>query len=88
LSGNPLATVAGVKTLQLADAGVYQRLDARSEKWRSELVSALDAAGVTYRLQNAGNLFSVFLGVDSPVRNYDNPSLSMPRLTPRSSTRC
>ncbi|MBD4197419.1 aminotransferase class III-fold pyridoxal phosphate-dependent enzyme, partial [Xanthomonas citri pv. citri] len=52
LSGNPLATVAGVKTLQLADAGVYQRLDARSEKWRSELVSALDAAGVTYRLQN------------------------------------
>ena len=72
LSGNPLATVAGVKTLQLADAGVYQRLDARSEKWRSELVSALDAAGVTYRLQNAGNLFSVFLGVDSPVRNYDN----------------
>ena len=72
MSGNPLATVAGVKTLQLADAGVYQRLDARSEKWRSELVSALDAAGVTYRLQNAGNLFSVFLGVDSPVRNYDN----------------
>ena len=72
LSGNPLATVAGVKTLHLADAGVYQRLDSRSEQWRGELASALDAAGVSYRLQNAGNLFSVFLGVEEPVRNYDD----------------
>ena len=72
LSGNPLATAAGLKTLQLADAGVYQRLDARSRQWRGELASALDAVGVTYRLQNAGNLFSVFLDVDSPVRNYDD----------------
>ena len=72
LSGNPLATVAGVKTLQLADAGVYQRLDARSEQWRGELAAALDAAGVSYRLQTAGNLFSVFLGVEEPVRDYED----------------
>lgn len=72
LSGNPLATVAGLTTLQLADAGVYQRLDARSEQWRGELSEALSAAGVPFRLQNAGNLFSVFLGVETPVLNYED----------------
>lgn len=51
---------------------MYQRLDARSEQWRGELAAALDAAGVSYRLQTAGNLFSVFLGVEEPVRDYED----------------
>ena len=33
---------------------------------------ALAAAGVPFRLQEAGNLFSFFLGTDGPVRNFDD----------------
>jgi len=32
---------------------------------------ALDTAGVPYRLQQAGNLFSVFLGHTGQVRDFD-----------------
>ena len=49
LSGNPLATIAGLTTLQLADAGVYTRLDTRSEQWRGALHEALDRAGVPHQ---------------------------------------
>jgi glutamate-1-semialdehyde 2,1-aminomutase len=31
---------------------------------------ALTAAGVPFRLQEAGSLFSVFLGLDAPVRDF------------------
>ncbi|WP_130866229.1 glutamate-1-semialdehyde 2,1-aminomutase [Acidipropionibacterium timonense] len=70
LSGNPLATVAGLTTLQLADDDLYRRLDERSEQWRGAIREALDGAGVPYRMQNAASLFSVFLGCERPVRDY------------------
>lgn len=70
LSGNPLATAAGIATLTLADADVYRRVDAASQALSAAVTAALTAAGVPHRLQQAGSLFSVFLGVDGPVRNY------------------
>jgi glutamate-1-semialdehyde 2,1-aminomutase len=33
-------------------------------------VGALAEAGVPFRLQAAGSLFSVFLGIDEPVRDF------------------
>lgn len=70
LSGNPLATAAGIATLKLADAGVYDRVDAAATTLAAAVTSALTEAGVAHRLQQAGSLFSVFWGLDTPVRNY------------------
>lgn len=73
LSGNPLATAAGLATLRLADAAAYARLDAASDRLATALGEALTAAGVPHRLQRAGSLFSVFFGeapAAAPVGDY------------------
>ncbi len=70
LSGNPLATAAGIATLRLADTTVYEKVDAAAARLADEVTSAFTGAGVPHVLQRAGSLFSVFLGVDSPVRDY------------------
>ncbi len=73
LSGNPLATAAGLATLQRADAEVYVRVDAAAARLREAVGTALIAAGVPHRIQRAGSLFSVFFGVAlaaAPVRDY------------------
>ncbi len=70
LSGNPIATTAGLTTLRLADADAYARLDAASSQLQSLVSDALDATGLPYSLQNAGNMFSVFWGVEGPVRDF------------------
>ncbi|WP_342372136.1 glutamate-1-semialdehyde 2,1-aminomutase [Propioniciclava soli] len=73
LSGNPLATAAGIATLRLADDAVYAHVDRVSAELQDEVAAALDAAGVAHRVQRAGNLFSVFFGEHAAgegVANY------------------
>lgn len=71
LSGNPLATAAGIATLALADEGVYARVDEVSAALRAAIGVALDAAGVPHRVQAAGSLFTVFFGdFDGPIDDY------------------
>jgi glutamate-1-semialdehyde 2,1-aminomutase len=70
LSGNPVATTAGLATLRCADAAAYARIDAASEQVQSMVGEALSAAGVAHVIQSAGNLFSVFWGVDEPVVDF------------------
>ncbi len=70
LAGNPIATTAGLATLQLADADAYTRLDAASAQLQSLVRDALDAAGLAYTMQNAGNMFSVFWGTTGPVDGF------------------
>ena len=60
LSGNPLATAAGLVTLRLATQEVYEQIDRTAAQLRVEVKAALAAAGVPHVIQNAGNLFSVF----------------------------
>ena len=68
LSGNPVATVAGLAALALADADAYTRLDQTAARLREEVHAALNAAGVPHVIQAAGNLFSVFfVGEDVTV---------------------
>jgi glutamate-1-semialdehyde 2,1-aminomutase len=71
LSGNPLATTAGLATLRLLDAAAYARVDAAAETVGRLVDEALAKEGVPHVVQTAGNLFSVFF-VDSPVRTYDD----------------
>ncbi|MGE5136565.1 MAG: glutamate-1-semialdehyde 2,1-aminomutase [Gemmatimonadota bacterium] len=70
LSGNPLATAAGLATLRACTQEVYARLDETAAAIAKLAADALTAAGVPFRLQEAGNLFSVFLGSDQPVRDF------------------
>ena len=71
LSGNPLATAAGLATLRGCTAEVHARVDEAAAEVAKLAAEALDAAGVPFRLQQAGNLFSVFLGSTRQVRDCD-----------------
>ena len=70
LSGNPLACAAGLASLQLADDGVYKRLDELSATVGALASASLNDAGVPHRLAYAGNMFSIFF-TDVDVRDYD-----------------
>ena len=71
LSGNPVATIAGLTTLQHCDSSVYQHLDKTAEKIGNGISEVLTKAGIEHALQKAGNLFSIFFGV-SEVKNYSD----------------
>jgi glutamate-1-semialdehyde 2,1-aminomutase len=75
LSGNPVATAAGLATLRAADDAVYAHVDKVAGELGALAGDALRAAGVAHRVQYAGNLFSVFFSADdavaaAPVRDY------------------
>src|SRR6266516_2582203 len=70
LSGNPLATAAGLATLRACTGEVYARVDEAAAAVAKLASDALAAEGVPFRLQEAGSLFSVFLGLDTPVRDF------------------
>jgi len=65
LSGNPVATAAGLATLRLADADVYAIVDAAAARLRGSVSAALAAEGVPHAVQWAGNLFSIMFGADA-----------------------
>ncbi|HEV8373809.1 MAG TPA: glutamate-1-semialdehyde 2,1-aminomutase [Actinomycetota bacterium] len=69
LSGNPLATAAGLATLALLDEAAYRQLDRLAAAFCDGLEEAFADAGVPARVQRAGNLFSVFM-TDGDVRDY------------------
>ncbi|WOP17277.1 glutamate-1-semialdehyde 2,1-aminomutase [Raineyella sp. LH-20] len=60
LSGNPVATAAGLTTLRLATEEVYSQLDRTAALLRAEIDKALDAFQVPHVIQHSGSLFSVF----------------------------
>jgi glutamate-1-semialdehyde 2,1-aminomutase len=70
VSGNPLATAAGLATLRECTPEVYGRVDQAAAAVAKLTAEALTGAGVPFRLQEAGSLFSFFLGVTEPVRDF------------------
>jgi glutamate-1-semialdehyde 2,1-aminomutase len=71
LSGNPVATAAGLATLQHCDDALYERLDTVAATIGAAASEALSAAGVAHRVQHAGSMFSVFFR-DGSVRDYSD----------------
>lgn len=71
LSGNPVATAAGLAQFRLLDQGAYDKIDAVSAELRGLVSAALAKEGVAHRVQNASNMFSVFFTADE-VRDYDD----------------
>lgn len=68
LSGSPLATAAGLATLQLADDAVYRRVETAARSIAEIVSRALEAQGVAHRVQRAGSLFSLMLGPQAAER--------------------
>ncbi|MCX4512502.1 glutamate-1-semialdehyde 2,1-aminomutase [Streptomyces sp. NBC_01619] len=71
LSGNPVATAAGLAQLRLLDDAAYEKVDAASARIRGLVTDALAKEGVAHRLQTASNMFSVFF-TDREVRDYED----------------
>jgi glutamate-1-semialdehyde 2,1-aminomutase len=64
LSGNPLATAAGISVLRrLRDAAVYEELERRSER----LADGLAPFG---RVQRVGAMLTLFAGREEPVERF------------------
>ncbi len=70
LSGNPLATAAGLAVLDLLDTAAYADLCLRAEGLAAVLRDALAAAGVTAHVPVASTLVGLFLGDPLPS-DYD-----------------
>jgi glutamate-1-semialdehyde 2,1-aminomutase len=69
LSGNPIATTAGLATLRLATDDVYRHIGAVADQLKDAATQALAAAGVPHVVQAAGTMFSVFF-TPQPVRDF------------------
>lgn len=74
LSGNPVATAAGLATLRILkeDTGIYDRLEARAK----ELADAVrEAAGERVSVNQIGSLMSIFFTEDA-VTDYESATHS------------
>jgi glutamate-1-semialdehyde 2,1-aminomutase len=71
LSGNPIAVAAGLAQLRHCTDEVYARVDAAAEQIAGVAADALSKAGVPYRLNTAGSLFSIFFA-DHDVTDFDS----------------
>ena len=74
LSGNPVATAAGLATLRGCTPQVYEHLQAAADRLIAAVAQALSAAGVPHVIQRAGSMFSVFFVTDpdvTAVTDYD-----------------
>jgi len=80
LSGNPVAAVAGLKTMEiLRRPGAYARLTHVGETLMAAFAGALDAAGMAHRIVGDPVLFDVVF-TERDVRNYrDIHAADMPR---------
>ena len=69
LSGNPVATAAGLATLRNCTPDVYEHLDETAGTIARLASEALAKEGVAHRVQFAGTMFSVFFA-DGPVTDF------------------
>jgi glutamate-1-semialdehyde 2,1-aminomutase len=70
LSGNPLATAAGLAVLELLDAAAYEALRHAAEALAGAFRTAFGAAGVAAHVPVASTLVGLYLGARTPT-DYD-----------------
>jgi glutamate-1-semialdehyde 2,1-aminomutase len=71
LSGNPLATAAGLAVLQELDDDVYVRLRSKATKLGSLLSGAFSRQGIAAHAPVCGTLVGLYFG-DTPATDYDS----------------
>jgi len=68
LSGNPVATAAGIATLKLLrDQPPYERLEALSSRLESGLASAAREAGIAHAITRVGSMLTFFFNAQPPT---------------------
>jgi glutamate-1-semialdehyde 2,1-aminomutase len=71
LSGNPIATAAGIATLKsLRDDPPYERLETLSAKLEAGLHRAAEAAGIPHTVARVGSMMTLFFN-PQPVTDWD-----------------
>ncbi len=70
LSGNPVATAAGLAALSLLEDAAYRDLAAWAGRFGARLAAAAQGAGLDVQVPVAGPLVGVFFGT-SPVTDYE-----------------
>ena len=76
LSGNPLATAAGIACLhELAKPGVYDTLEALGAEAEAGLLAAGDATGVPLTVNRVGSMLTAFF-TESSVSTWDEAASS------------
>lgn len=76
LSGNPLATAAGIATLKvLRDTNPYPRLEKLSARLAAGFEAAAHAAGVPFHIGRVNSMMTLFFA-DRPVTDWDTASRS------------
>ncbi len=72
LSGNPLATAAGLAALEiLSRPGTYETLEAKGQSMAEGYRRAAADAGIKCRVQAIGSMLTCFFGQDAPVLNFE-----------------
>jgi glutamate-1-semialdehyde 2,1-aminomutase len=71
LSGNPLSVAAGLATLELLDASVYERLEALGARLEEGLRRAAADARIGALVQRVGSMLTLFFN-DQPVRSFQD----------------
>ena len=71
LSGNPLATAAGLATLRLLDGRAYERLERLTAALAAALEDAAREAGAAVQVEWLGPLLTLFFS-ERPVRDYED----------------
>lgn len=67
LSGNPLATAAGLAALTLLDDGAYRMLCGRAEMFGQWLVQVFEDASLPAQVPVFGSLLGLFFGAEAPT---------------------
>jgi glutamate-1-semialdehyde 2,1-aminomutase len=77
LSGNPLATTAGLAMLNLIteNPGVYAALEQRGSALKEALSSDLKSLGLNYTINQIGSMFTLFF-TDKEVNNFTDAKSS------------
>ncbi|MGY6502659.1 MAG: glutamate-1-semialdehyde 2,1-aminomutase [Acidimicrobiales bacterium] len=75
LSGNPLATAAGLAALSQLDAEAYARLDSIAAQLAEGLTEAISGAGLSVQVPRVGPLVGLFFG-DRPVVDFPSAQAS------------
>jgi glutamate-1-semialdehyde 2,1-aminomutase len=70
LSGNPLATAAGLAVLDRLDAGAYRTLETKAARLADGLTSAAATAGLDVQVPRVGPLLGLFFAA-APVADYE-----------------
>ncbi|MEO7205393.1 MAG: glutamate-1-semialdehyde 2,1-aminomutase [Steroidobacteraceae bacterium] len=72
LSGNPVAMIAGITTLELISVpGFHQRLGAMTDTLTQKLATAAAAAGIALSTNHVCGMFGFFFTAEHPVDRYE-----------------